>query len=192
MSRDQLTNSIRDSIKGTVENFISQKSEAAQKAEAERAKLQEFKQQLGEGSLALKGIEKAIRDLEHDPSADEKVRRQEAAFALVTFANELKLPVQLAKRSRRSSSGTRASRGSSGGGGGRMSQDEMERVADAVYDTLPPAGTTDDECLSKDEIADQAGVDRSALDSALLKLRRDGKAETNGKRGPSAGWRRAA
>ena len=64
----------------------------------------------------------------------------------------------------------------------------LEAAMDRVDAVLPANG---ERHLPTREIAERAGVDRQTVKDVLVRLRSENRAETNGKRGLVAGWRRA-
>lgn len=71
----------------------------------------------------------------------------------------------------------------------RMSRVEAERYADQVEKVLPSSKT--DRWISRSEIASKSGVPEDALQSILLKLKREQRAVPNGQRGAAGGWQKA-
>jgi hypothetical protein len=70
-----------------------------------------------------------------------------------------------------------------------MSSAEAVAAADAVYGALPPkSGKT---FTSQADLAAKIGMDGAVVQKALGKLKRDGRAKSNGKRGRQGGWQRA-
>ena len=67
---------------------------------------------------------------------------------------------------------------------GRISQADMAAACKAVLSVMNGKFTP------KSDIAQKAGLAKELVDKAMTKLHRDGKVESNGKRGPIAKWRR--
>ena len=74
------------------------------------------------------------------------------------------------------------------GAASRLSTADMEEARQAVHVVLPLPGKS---FRSKGDLAKRTGLDPAVVHSALLSLRRDGKAQTNGARGLKAGWQKA-
>ncbi|MEM6504037.1 MAG: hypothetical protein AAF711_01075 [Planctomycetota bacterium] len=187
MTKETLIEQLTGAIRSLVDRYKAQKSEAALKVEAEQAKLEKLRDELGEDSPAYAGLEKVIAGLGYDPGADEKRRLQEASLALVAAANAVGLKVALRKVAGRSGSGS-----TSGGTRTRMSSAALEEASEKIHKVLPPANTGDDNCKPIGAIAEESGFDPAVVRSALSKLKRDGWAESNGRRGQAGGWRKAA
>ncbi|MEM9294647.1 MAG: hypothetical protein AAGA57_02505 [Planctomycetota bacterium] len=187
MTREQLADRLSDMLKPVVERYADQKSAIALRAEAEIQKIEQLKATLGEDSPAVAKLQEAVEMLDYDGTSNRKARLQEASFALVHAANSLGLKVQL----RAAGKGRGRAPAAPGAKRTRMSRADIASAADAILKTLPPKNTGDDNCKPKSEIADDTGLPASAVDSALLRLKREGRATSNGRRGAGGGWRRA-
>ena len=76
------------------------------------------------------------------------------------------------------------------GGGGkrsRLSSEQMKEATAAVLKVLP---TKSGNHMSVSDVAKKAHIEPPVAKSALLKLKRAKKAETNGARGKAGGWRK--
>ncbi len=198
MTKEQLIDSLSKTITPLVDQFASQPSPAARQAEEERAKLEQQRTSLAkaleEGSpaynAAAAAIEEQLKGLKVDDRTQRKQNLQLAAEAVVVVANMLRVPVKLRDTGSNAAKPASASASASatGGGGGkrtRKSNAQMEQETNAVLKALPGASRG---FVSKADIADKVGFDPS---SALLKLKREGDAESNGVRGAGGGWRKA-
>ncbi len=195
MTKEQLADQLQPAITKLITDFVAQKSPESQKAQEALDALEEDKAKViralgGADSPAAKAaiaaIQKQQDSLTLDPSKDQMHNRRHAAWALVHAANNLKLPVRLREDTRRSQGpAPTAERQRS-----RITKADLTAATDAVYRVLPPAGTRDTDCLAVDAIATASGLDKDLTRSALGKLKRDGRAESNGRRGPGGGWRR--
>ncbi|MEM6333794.1 MAG: hypothetical protein AAF823_10700 [Planctomycetota bacterium] len=200
MSTDQLTKErlidlLRPVMTEPIETYASQKSDKALEAEAEVAKIEQLKEQLGADSPAVKALEEAISTLAFDPNDDRKARLRDAAVAVVAICNELKVPVEVKRP--KPAPGTVASPAAAPAAAEkpkkrkRTPPAEIERLALLVRKALPPASTSDARCKTIEQISDETGVSKDEVRSALSKLKREGDAESNGFRGPRGGWRKA-
>ena len=77
---------------------------------------------------------------------------------------------------------------SNGAGRTRRIDEHLEAAMDRVDAVLPANG---ERHLPTREIAERAGVDGQTVRNVLARLRSENRAESNGKRGLVAGWRRA-
>lgn len=190
-TKEQLGDRILKSIQKDVEAFIAQPSPEAEQAQREFDALEDQKKTaekaLGTDSAAykaaLKAIEKEQAKLDTEDKKGQQNNRKHAAWAIVYVANHLKLPVMLKK----------AALGERGGAGARMrmSNAELADVAETVLADLPPKSTKDENCKRLTEIGESTNLDSDTIKRALSKLKRDGKATSNGIRGGGGGWRKA-
>ncbi len=185
MSKEQLTDQIRDAISPLVERYAAQKSQRAIDMEKQAEEIELMRKKLGEDSPAYKALQGAIDMLEADPGADRKQRLEDASLAVVAAGNDLGLKLRLRRQPGRTA-------GKTSGRRTRMSSADSADMAEKVLGVLPPPSTKTEKCMSKEDIAQKTGIDSSKLQSVLLRLKREGKAESNGKRGLAGGWRRAA
>lgn len=187
MTSNQLVNQIRKAIKGPVEEFLKQPSEAAKEQETAKAQIEKAKQELaktlgGKDNSAYKAaaasLDAEAKNTGVDGRSEQAARRREAAAALVEAAGDLKLPVRIKPNKKTGKPGRpRGSRK-------RMTAAEMAGAVDKIHKALPDKKS---EFISKSELAKKVGFDPS---SVLLKMKRDGTAVSNGRRGVGGGWRR--
>lgn len=190
-TKEQLADRLVKAMKKDLEAFIGQQSPEAAEAKAAYEELEKQKaaaaKALGEDSAAyagaVKAIEKEQSKLDTDDKKGEANNRKHAALALVIAAREFKLPVALRKSATSSGSGT--------GSRSRMSTKELADACEVVLKALPAKSVPDDKCKSIGELADATNLDANTVKSALSKMKRDGSAESNGKRGTGGGWRKA-
>ncbi|MEM8783445.1 MAG: hypothetical protein AAGE65_11400 [Planctomycetota bacterium] len=187
MTKEQLIDQFSKSIGPVVEKFAAQPSPAAAELGDQRKKLEKQKADAGkvfdEGSpaynAAVAAIEDELKGLKIDDRTQRKQNLQLAAEALVVVANTLRVPVKLKDTGRSSA----AAAGS--GKRARKTNAQMEQEATAVLKALPSSKR---DFAPKANITEKVGFDPQ---SALLKLKRDGLAESNGVRGAGGGWRKA-
>ena len=74
----------------------------------------------------------------------------------------------------------------------RMTRQETEELSGRIYAKLPSASTSDANCETVSSLADKTGIEPQTVTVMLQKLRRDGYAESNGRRGLAGGWRKAS
>ncbi len=197
MTKEHLIDTLSKTLTPIVEEFAAQPSPAALKAGEDRDKLEQQRANLGraleEGSpaynAAAAAIDEQLKGLKIDDRTQRKQNLQLVAEATVVVANMLRVPLKLKDTSPPASAAAAktATPGSPAAPGKRTrkSTAQMEQEARAVYKALPGASR---DFIAKGEIADKVGFDPS---SALLKLKRDGEAESNGVRGAGGGWRKA-
>ncbi|MEM9752515.1 MAG: hypothetical protein AAF916_03940 [Planctomycetota bacterium] len=192
MTKEQLADQLSKSITPVIEKFAAQPSPAAAELGNQRTSLEKQRADaakvLDTGSAAysaaVAAIDEELKGLKIDDRTQRKQNLQLAAEALVIVANTLRVPVKL------KDTGRAAAKSSSGAGSGgnkrsRKSNAQMEQEAAAVLKALPSAKK---DFVAKADIADKVGFDPQ---SALLKLKRDELAESNGVRGAGGGWRKA-
>jgi hypothetical protein len=194
VTKEQLADQLNKAITPLIEKFIAQPSPEAADSDEHRSRLEKQKSDAAkvfeEGSAALNAaisaLEDEIKGLKIDGRTQQKQNRQLASEALIVVTNSLRLPVKLKNTGR--GAGRSASASGSAGGSGRRSRktnEQMEQEANSVLKALPAASK---DFVPKATIADKVGFDPQ---SALLKLKRDGYAESNGVRGAGGGWRKA-
>ncbi|MEM7682339.1 MAG: hypothetical protein AAF288_10330 [Planctomycetota bacterium] len=188
MTREQLADRLGELLRPVIDRYADQKSALALRAEAEIHKIEQLKTTLGADSPAVAKLQEAVEALDYNGASNRKMRMEEASFALVHAANSLGLKIQL----RSAGKGRGRPAGSTGGAKRtRMTRAAIADAAAQILKTLPPKNTGDDNCKAKGDIAEDTGLPQSAVDSALLRLKREGKAESNGRRGAGGGWRRS-
>ncbi|MEM7578212.1 MAG: hypothetical protein AAF328_12150 [Planctomycetota bacterium] len=190
MTKEQLADQLSKAITPVIEKFVAQPSPAAANVEAERVNLE--KQKAGAAKVfdtgsaaytaAVGAIDEELKGLKIDDRTQRKENLQLAALALVSVANTLRVPIKLKPATGKASSGSSAA---SGGKRTRKTNAQMEQEANAVLKALPSAKK---DFVPKSDIANKVGFDPQ---SALLKLKRDDLAESNGVRGAGGGWRKA-
>lgn len=198
MTKEQLSDALLRALQGPVEEFASQPSPAAKEAATKRAKLEADREKLakvlGEDSPgygpAVEAIDSQLKSLKIDDRTQRKQNLQLVAEALIFVTNTLRIPVKLKDTGpARAPAATAAARATDGTASTkprtRRSPEAMQREAAAVLRVLPGAGRA---FISKGEIAEKVGFDPQ---SALLKLKREGDAQSNGVRGAGGGWRKA-
>ena len=191
MTKEQLIDSLSKVMTPLVEKFAEQPSPDAAAQDDHRKELETKREQLakllGEGSstyaAASADITDQLKSLKVDSRTQRKQNLQLAAEAVVTVANMLRVPLKL--RDTGTGRSASASKVSSGGKRARKSNAQMAQETAAVLKALPSAKK---DFVAKGVITDKVGFDPQ---SALLKLKRDGEAESNGVRGAGGGWRRA-
>lgn len=196
MTKEHLIDALSKTLTPIIEEFAAQPSPAAQLADEKREKLESQRANLGkaleEGSpaynAAVSAIDEELKGLKIDDRTQRKQNLQLAAEAMVVVTNTLRVPLKLKDVNPPASSSAKASAAGSTtptGKRARKSTAQMEEETRAVYKALPGASR---DFVSKGFVADKVGFDPS---SALLKLKRDGEAESNGVRGAGGGWRKA-
>jgi hypothetical protein len=194
MTKEQLADSIEQAIAKLVEEFVDQPSPEAKKAQARFDELESDKrkvlQALDEANPAAKAAVSAIESEQQQLDTEDRKslqnNRRHAAWAMVHAANNLRLPVMLKKTARTpaTSNGNASHR--------RIPAKDIEAAAEKVLKSLPPQSTPDERCFDLATITDDTELEKSVVRSALGKLKRDGRAESNGKRGMAGGWRKAS
>ncbi len=194
MTKEQLIDQLHQAIAPTIEKFAAQPSPEAAQFDDHRKKLEKQKADASkvfdEGSAAynaaINAIDEELKGLKVDDRTQRKQNLQLAAEAMVTVGNMLRVPLKLRDTGKITAKAGKWT-GSSGGGGKRTrkTNEQMEQETQQVLKALP--GSKKD-FVSKSEIAGKVGFDPQ---SALLKLKREGEAESNGVRGAGGGWRRA-
>lgn len=189
MTKEQLADQLSRAITPIVEKFAAQPSPAASELSDQRAALEKqktdaakvFDENSAAYAAAVSAIDDELKGLKIDDRTQRKQNLQLAAESMVIVANTLRVPIKL------KTTGSKASSSSSGGGGKRTRKTnaQMEQEANTVLKALPSAKR---DFAAKADIADKVGFDPQ---SALLKLKRDGCAESNGVRGAGGGWRKA-
>ena len=195
MTKEQLIDALHKALQGPVEEFSAQPSPAAAAAETQRTQLEadreNLKKVLGEDSPAfgpaVTAIDEQLKSLKIDERTQRKQNLQLVAEALIVVSNMLRVPIKLKDtgpvptkpQAAKTASGDAPTKTRT-----RKSSEEMERESNAVLRALPGASRP---YISKGDIADKVGFDPS---SALLKLKREGDAESNGVRGAGGGWRK--
>ncbi|MEM1097986.1 MAG: hypothetical protein AAGH92_04280 [Planctomycetota bacterium] len=192
MTKEQLADQLSKSITPVIEKFAAQPSPAAAELGNQRTSLEKQRADaakvLDTGSAAysaaVAAIDEELKGLKIDDRTQRKQNLQLAAEALVIVANTLRVPVKLKDTGR---AAAKSSSGAFSGGNkrSRKSNAQMEQEAAAVLKALPSAKK---DFVAKADIADKVGFDPQ---SALLKLKRDELAESNGVRGAGGGWRKA-
>ncbi|MCH7490030.1 MAG: hypothetical protein IID05_04970 [Gemmatimonadetes bacterium] len=135
---------------------------------------------VGPDTIEGKAVAKQKARLEPDTASLKKKRIQEVSQALVMACNNLRLPVSVKKAKR--------SGGSSDGSVGRLPRAELEAACQKILKTLP---SKSGKYLNGAEVAKNVDLTPVVLRSALSKLKRDGLAVTNGKKGMAGGYRKA-
>lgn len=188
MTKEQLTNEFLRALKDPIKKFTDAPSEASREVESMEKENASKKKELarvfgGTDSAAYKA---AAAELDHevhsskpDRRSENAQRRRQIAEALMVVANEHRLPLQLKKPVKAGGSGAKG-----GGRRGRMTREQMNGAVQSVYDALPEKKG---EFMAKSELAEKVGFDPQ---SVLLKMKREGTAQTNGMRGPGGAWRR--
>lgn len=193
MNKEQLTDKLRVAISPLIEEFSAQPSPGSAANEEKRKAIEErreaVRKSLGEDDPAYRAasdvLDQALDGLKISDAHQRKENLRIAAEALIHVTNTLRLPVKLK---------TKTESGLSGGGkagtpgDGRRFRKTAKMLAEettAVLKALPRSGSA---FMPKGEINEKVGFDST---SALLKLKREGQANSNGRRGSGGGWRRA-
>jgi hypothetical protein len=193
VNKEQLGTDLLKKLEPMVEQFASQPSPRALEAREKLAEIEEKKagaaKLLGEGTAAYKAAVRALEEDEKACKVNESFQRKQNlqlfAEALVYVCNHLRVPVKLKDAGGPTQSAGKSSGGSGGGKRTRKTAEAMQQESDAVLKALPSASG---KYVSKADIETKVGFDPT---SALLKLKRDGDAESNGMRGSAGGWRKA-
>ena len=137
-------------------------------------------QALGPDTPEGKAIAKQKAKLEPDVARLRKQRTQEVSEALVMASSSLRLSVALKK--------TKHSSGSSNGSVQRLPKEQLEEACQKILKSLP---SKSGKFLNGADVAEKVDLTPVVLRSALAKLKREGLAITNGKKGRAGGYRRA-
>ena len=189
MTQEELSQQLLSQIEDTINEFLDQPSPSAARGEDHREAIESAKaglaKTLGEDSASYRNAVAALEDDAASVEVSAKEQRKEnlvlAAAALVDAAKELKLPVQV-----KQTKGGKPGRGGRGSGGRRrrMTASEMNDAVEKVFNALPKGANT---YVSRNELREEVGFDPG---SVLLKMKREGSAISNGRRGAGGGWRR--
>ena len=188
MNQEELSQRLLDQIEDTINEFLDQPSPSAAANEDHREAIEHAKaglaKTLGEDSASYRN---AVAALEEDAAGSKVPAREQrkenltlAAAALVDAAKSLKLPIQV--KATKNGKGGRTRKGS--GRRRRMTAAQMQEAVSQVFDALPKGNNT---FASRAELSETLGFDPGTV---LLKMKREGSAISNGRRGAGGGWRR--
>ncbi len=193
MNKEQLSDKLQAAIHPLIEEFIGQPSPGASAKEEERAAVEKRRENarksLGEEDPAFRAandvLDQLLEALQVSSTDQKKENRRIAAEALIHVTNGLRLPVKLKPKSE---TGGRKPGGRAGtaadGRRNRKTAEVLARETAAVVKALPRAAAA---FVPKSDITEKVGFDPT---SALLKLKREGVAVSNGRRGSGGGWRK--
>ena len=180
MTTETLVQQLHDTIHKHVSAFLEQKSEKAVAAEKEIANLQKVLDGMDDHSPARGGIEQAIASLEPDHASEIKQRREDAAVAMLTITNGLRLPLQLKPKA---PAKPRAAAGVNGAGGGgkpvkrvRLDKGEREKFEKQVMKLLKGGKQ-----LNRTEILDATGMDGPMYTAVTRTLKQEGDIVSEGR-----------
>lgn len=188
MTKEQLVDRIRQALSYELRSFLEQMTseEQAYQAQIANATAQAEAAPFPEIAKAWKEKAKDLQANKPDLSAG---RRQEAALALKVVANEFRLPLELrpsatetTKSAKGAGKGVQAAKES----GKRMKRSDMQKLLAAVIAALPADGAW----ARISELAEKAGASTGDVRSALLRLKREGQAQSNGRKGLAGAWKR--
>ncbi|BAM02749.1 hypothetical protein [Phycisphaera mikurensis] len=190
MTKEQLSDKIRAALTPLVEDFVAQPSPGANATEEQRVAIerrrQSVRESLGEDDPAYKAasevLDESLRNLSVSNASQKKENLRLVAEALVVVTNGLRVPVKLKPKGETRSS---AAAQKTDGRRNRKSSETLAEETAAVLKALPRASAA---FVPKSDITEKVGFDPT---SALLKLKREGNAVSNGRRGAGGGWRKA-
>lgn len=182
ITKEMLADRIRSVVSHEVKAFLDQMSH---EEAAYQAQIEEFKAQAA--AATLKSVADAWKSeakrLEADRPDTSATRRQAAAMAVLFITNELRLPLQLKGAAQEASKPAKAAAEKSGK---RMPRAVMQQLLGNLIKAFPADGSF----IRIAELAEKTGADISDVRSALLRLKREGKAESNGRKGKGGAWKR--
>lgn len=170
-------------IKPLVEGYLNQVPSIDEATKKKLDALEAAIQAVGPDTQEGKAIAKQKARLEPDVSSLKKKRIQEVSEAIVMACNNHRLAV-MAKKVKRAG----APSGGGGATGGRLPKDELEAACQAVLKVIPPKSG---KYMNGAEVAEKAKIDPAVAKSALGKLKRDERIESNGFKGKKGGYRKA-
>lgn len=181
LTKEQLSDRIRQAISADLRAFLEQKSpvEAEHQAKIAQALAQAEAAPFPEIAKAWKEKAKQFAAEKPDQSA---ARRQEAALALKIVANEFRLPLELRVAAGDAPKSAKSAKES----GKRMKRSEMQKLLSDLLAAFPTGGAW----IRIAELAEKTGADVSDVRSALLRLKREDKVESNGRKGMAGAWKR--
>ncbi len=192
MTKEQFGTDLMKKLQPMVEQFVSQPSPRALEAREKLAEIESKKaglaKVLGDGSPAYKAAVRVLEDEEKNSRVNESFQRKQnlqlVAEAMIYVANELRIPLRLKDSGGPSAPASKGKVGSTGKRF-RKTAESMKQESDTVLKALP---ASNGKFVSKIDLQEKLGFDPT---SALLKLKRDGEAASNGMRGTAGGWRKA-
>lgn len=192
MTKEQLSDKLRAAISPLIEDFSAQPSPGSSANEEKRKEIEErreiLRKGLGEDDPAYRAasdvLNQALDGLKLSESQQRKENLRIAAEALIHVTNTLRMPMKL-KTKAESGLGAASKAGTSTDGRRfRKTAKALAEETAAVMKILPRSNAG---YMSKGEINEKVGFDAT---SALLKLKREGEANSNGRRGSGGGWRK--
>ena len=175
-----MTTAFQKALKPLVEGYIQQIPSIDEKTQKMLTAFDAAIDAVGPDTPEGKNIAKQKAKLEPDIAKLRKQRTQEVSEALVMACNSLRLSVSLKK--------AKHSGASSNGSVQRLPKADLEEACKKILKTLP---TKSGKFLNGAHVAEKLDLEPVVLRSALAKLKRDGLAVSNGKKGRAGGYRKA-
>lgn len=113
-----------------------------------------------------------------------------AAKAIVIAAKHYGLPVILDEKEKYNVASTKAVKRLSADHT-KVSKHRLILISEQLLELLPPSKAHADDCISLSELARKIGKSENVTKLALMRLKRNGVATTNHRKGRASGWRRS-
>ncbi len=182
LTKEQLSDRIRTVLTTELKAFLDQASpeEGAYQAQIEEAKAKAAAETV---KVVADAWRQQARQLEAERPDLSAARRREAALAVMIVTNALRLPLEL--RGTATVAAKPAGKPAKGEGK-RMSRAVMQQLVASLFDAFPTNGSW----IKISQLAEVVGAEISDVRSALLRLKRENKAESNGQKGKGGAWKR--
>ncbi len=182
LTKEQLSDRIRTVLTHEIKAFLDQSSpeEADYQAKIEEAKAKAAAETV---KVVADAWKQQAKQLEAERPDSSVARRRDAALAVMIVTNALRLPLELkgspavvAKPAGKAQKGE----------GKRMPRAVMQKLAANLLAAFPTNGTW----IKISQLAETVEAEISDVRSALLRLKRENKAESNGQKGKGGAWKR--